>query len=215
MAERIQRYRVIMEVRLPPGSVHNSFCTPFQPLLLSASGTETRILVPVSADAPRYAVMTIWSISPSCTSALDKRSSSSDRSSTTVPKCVIHGVDCPSRRSPLGTRGTESQIQSACGRDEGPLCPRLMITIMFKIHQYISLARVVFYFFLCNLFSIWQSFIEYITQFGHEDRFERVVQVLRKKRAVGFGHRAIKSFGSSMCDEKESGILRVVPNAPP
>lgn len=77
--------------------------------------------------------------------------------------------------------------------------------IMFKIHQFIFLVLVVF--FSLYLFSIWQSFIEYTTQFGHEDRFERVIQIPRKKRAVGFGHGALKRFGSSMCDEKESGIL--------
>ena len=146
--------------------------------------------------------MTTWSISPRCASALANRSSPSDRSSTTVPKCVIYGVDCPSRRGPLGTRGVESQIQSACGRDEGPLCPRLVI--MVKIHQFILLVLVVFFLYL---FSIWQSFIENTTQFGHEDRFKRVIQIPRKKRAVGFGHGALKSFGSSMCDEKESRVL--------
>ena len=87
--------------------------------------------------------MTIWSISPCCASALDNRSSPSDRSSIAVPKCVIHGVDCPSRRGPLGTRGVESQIQSACGRDEGPLCPCLVI--MFKIHHVIFLVLVDFF----------------------------------------------------------------------
>jgi hypothetical protein len=136
MAERIQRYRIIMEVRLSLAAQRKRI--PFRPPLLSASGTETRILVPVPADASRYAVMTIWSFSPL---ALDKRSFPSDRSSAAVPKYIVHGADCPSRRSPLGTGDTQSQIQSTRGRDEGPLCPRLMI--MFKIYQYTFLGLVV------------------------------------------------------------------------
>jgi hypothetical protein len=66
-----------------------------------------------------------------------------------------------------------------------------------------------------HLFSIRQSFIEYTTQFGHEERFERVIGMLCKKRTVGFGHGALKGFGSSMCDKKEHGILQVMPNALP
>lgn len=60
-----------------------------------------------------------------------------------------------------------------------------------------------------------QSIIEYAVKFGHEERFERIIQILCKKRTVIFGHEALKGFWSPMCDEQEGGIVRVIPNTPP
>ena len=61
-----------------------------------------------------------------------------------------------------------------------------------------------------------KSFIEYTAQFGHEESDSNVSsEYFARSVPVGLRHGALKNFGSLMCDEKEGGVLQVVPNALP
>jgi hypothetical protein len=133
MAERIQRYRVIMEVSPPPPAglcahlwfVYHSnlgfFCSKWNESSHPRSRPSSR---PKVCRCDPYGPFPFC-----CAPAIKKRSSPSDRCSPTVPKCLIHGIVCPSRRGAFGTGGTQSQVQGTSGRDEGPLCPRRVIMI--------------------------------------------------------------------------------------